>query len=59
MENSLARLPQYELNDDGAMKEWLYPGLKDNYHHRHLSHLYGLFPGEKLRLCGPGVVHRL
>jgi len=35
----------YEINDDGAMKEWLWPGLKDNYEHRHFSHLYGVFPG--------------
>jgi alpha-L-fucosidase 2 len=41
----IADLPVYEINDDGAMKEWLWPGLKDNYEHRHFSHLYGVFPG--------------
>ncbi len=41
----LARLPDYEINDDGAIKEWLHPAFKDNYHHRHQSHLYPLFPG--------------
>lgn len=41
----LARLPEYEVNEDGAFREWLYPGLRDNYHHRHQSHLYPLFPG--------------
>ncbi|MEI8242178.1 MAG: glycoside hydrolase N-terminal domain-containing protein [bacterium] len=40
-----ARLPDYAVNADGALREWLRPELKDNYHHRHLSHLYGLFPG--------------
>jgi alpha-L-fucosidase 2 len=38
-------LPKYAKNEDGAMREWLWPGLKDNYKHRHLSHIYGLFPG--------------
>lgn len=41
----LERLPAYEINADGALREWLHPGLKDNYHHRHQSHLYPLFPG--------------
>ena len=41
----LSRLPEYETNEDGAMREWLHPPLKDNYHHRHLSHIYPLFPG--------------
>ena len=41
----LSRLPEYEINGDGALREWLYPGFEDNYHHRHQSHLYPLFPG--------------
>ncbi|MHA1683434.1 MAG: glycosyl hydrolase family 95 catalytic domain-containing protein [Promethearchaeota archaeon] len=41
----LEKLPDYQVNQDGAMKEWIHPDLKDNYHHRHLSHVYGLFPG--------------
>ncbi len=41
----LAKLPDYGINADGALREWLYPGLDDNYHHRHQSHLYPLFPG--------------
>lgn len=44
----LDRLQAYEINKDGALKEWLYPGLEDNYHHRHLSHLYPLFPGTEV-----------
>jgi len=41
----LEKLPPYEVNADGALREWLHPGLTDNYHHRHQSHLYPLFPG--------------
>ncbi|MFH1568561.1 MAG: glycoside hydrolase family 95-like protein, partial [Gemmatimonadota bacterium] len=41
----LARLPAYEVNADGALREWLHPRFPDNYHHRHQSHLYPLFPG--------------
>lgn len=41
----LAGLPAYEVNEDGALREWLHPRFADNYHHRHQSHLYPLFPG--------------
>lgn len=41
----LSRLPEYAINEDGAIMEWLHPSFKDNYHHRHQSHLYPLFPG--------------
>ena len=44
-EKMLAAIPQYEINSDGAIKEWLHPDFKDNYHHRHQSHIYPLFPG--------------
>ena len=41
----LSAIPEYEINEDGAIKEWLHPDFKDNYHHRHQSHIYPLFPG--------------
>jgi hypothetical protein len=41
----LARLPDYQINSDGALKEWTTPLLEDNYAHRHASHLYALFDG--------------
>ncbi len=41
----LAKLPAYQINSDGAVKEWSTPALADNYAHRHVSHLYALFTG--------------
>ncbi len=41
----IARLPAYAVNEEGALKEWIHPELHDYYLHRHLSHLYPLFPG--------------
>ena len=41
----LARMPAYQINKDGAGKEWSWPGLEDNYAHRHCSHFYALFDG--------------
>jgi hypothetical protein len=41
----LAKLPDYVINQDGALAEWAYPGLGDKYNHRHSSHMYGIWPG--------------
>ncbi|MEU3605593.1 glycoside hydrolase N-terminal domain-containing protein [Streptomyces sp. NPDC035033] len=38
------RLPPYRTNGDGALAEWARPGLGDRYDHRHLSHLYPVWP---------------
>lgn len=44
-EDMLSRIPEYRINDDGALCEWLHDDFKDNYKHRHQSHIYPLFPG--------------
>jgi len=44
----LAKLPPYLLEPDGAMKEWAWPTLTDRYVHRHISHLYGAWPGDEI-----------
>lgn len=44
----LAKIPPYMINEDGAVKEWMHPDIKDNYHHRHLSHIYPVFPGAEI-----------
>jgi alpha-L-fucosidase 2 len=41
----LSRIPEYEINEDGAVKEWMHDFFTDNYHHRHESHIYPIFPG--------------
>jgi hypothetical protein len=44
-EKMLAKMPDYMINEDGAIKEWLTPNLEDNYDHRHSSQLYALLDG--------------
>ncbi len=44
----LNRLPEYRINEDGALAEWIDPVYQDRYDHRHLSHLYPVFPGSQL-----------
>ncbi|MGV9843037.1 glycosyl hydrolase family 95 catalytic domain-containing protein [Streptomyces fungicidicus] len=42
------RLPPHRINGDGALAEWARPGLEDSYDHRHLSHLYGVWPLDEI-----------
>ncbi len=44
----LKRIPPYQKNDDGAIKEWMHPFYTDNYSHRHQSHIYPVFPGTEV-----------
>jgi len=41
----LGKMPEYMVNDDGALKEWTHKSLGENYDHRHESHLYPVWPG--------------
>ena len=45
----LDHLPTYRVNKDGALAEWVDSRYADVYNHRHLSHLYPVFPGSSLR----------
>ncbi|KAF4839137.1 Alpha-L-fucosidase 2 [Colletotrichum tropicale] len=49
VEEALERLPPLVINSDGLIQEW---GLKDYKEqepgHRHVSHLFGLCPGESI-----------
>ncbi|HJN15393.1 MAG TPA: glycoside hydrolase family 95 protein, partial [Armatimonadota bacterium] len=47
-EAMLGRIPPYQVNEDGAVREWMHPFFDDNYHHRHQSHLYPIFPGTEV-----------
>lgn len=39
----LAKLPAYQLNEAGELREWCWQDLADNHAHRHASHLIGLY----------------
>lgn len=47
-EEMLKHIPAYGVNDEGAMREWIHKDFDDNYNHRHLSHIYPLFPGQEI-----------
>ena len=41
-------LPEYEATEDGDVREWQWPDLTQRYNHRHLSHIYPMFPGREI-----------
>lgn len=52
----IAKIPAYQVNADGAVREWMHPAYEDQYHHRHQSHLYPVFPGKEVtRETDPGL----
>lgn len=42
-EAMLAKMPPYQLNANGELREWMWKDLQDNHNHRHASHLFGLY----------------
>ncbi|HEV2324210.1 MAG TPA: glycoside hydrolase N-terminal domain-containing protein [Terracidiphilus sp.] len=44
----LSKLPPCLLGPDGVLKEYAWPALADRYVHRHISHLYGAWPGDEI-----------
>lgn len=44
------KLPPYVINSDGGLAEWGWPGLKDNYIHRHMSQLLPVWPYREITL---------
>lgn len=44
-EMMLTKMPEYMIDEDGMIKEWLTPKLENNDAHRHSSQLYPLYDG--------------
>jgi hypothetical protein len=44
----LAKMPPCLVELDGTLKEWAWPTLQEHYSHRHISHLYGAWPGDEI-----------
>lgn len=41
----LSKLPPFKTGSFGQIREWLLDYPETEIHHRHVSHLYGLYPG--------------
>lgn len=47
-EEQLNALPYYLLDEEGALKEWAWESVEENYNHRHVSHHYDVWPGRAI-----------
>ena len=45
---ALARLLPYKIGHKGNLQEWFYDWEDEDPHHRHQSHLFGIYPGHRL-----------
>ena len=45
---ALARLQHYKIGHKGNLQEWFYDWEDEDPHHRHQSHLFGIYPGHHL-----------
>lgn len=43
-ENLMSKIPEYMYDETGALKEWATADFEENNLHRHLSHLYCVWP---------------
>lgn len=43
--NALKKLPPLKVGKEGQLQEWYLDYPESEIHHRHVSHLYGLYPG--------------
>lgn len=50
LEADLALLPPHLTGNDGRLMEWLEEYRETDPHHRHVSHLYALHPGNQISL---------
>lgn len=48
LEDAMKRLPPMQIGQWGQLQEWMYDWDKQDDRHRHVSHLYGLFPSNQI-----------
>jgi alpha-L-fucosidase 2 len=45
---ALSRLQPYKIGKKGNLQEWFYDWEDEDPHHRHQSHLFGIYPGHNI-----------
>lgn len=50
LESARKQLPPLQISKEGYLMEWLEDYKETDIHHRHVSHLYGLHPGNQITL---------
>lgn len=47
-DEALSRLQPYKIGKKGNLQEWFYDWEDEDPHHRHQSHLFGIYPGHNI-----------
>ena len=45
VKETVRKLPPWKIGREGQLQEWFYDYEEADVNHRHISHLYGLYPG--------------
>ncbi|WP_254070916.1 glycoside hydrolase N-terminal domain-containing protein [Pedobacter sp. L105] len=53
LEIAIKKLPPDQVGKDGRLMEWLKEYKEVDPHHRHVSHLWGLYPGHEITTDNP------
>lgn len=53
----LDRLPGYKIGRQGNLQEWYHDWEDADPHHRHQSHLIGLYPGHSIERCDTALIN--
>ncbi|WP_319501377.1 glycoside hydrolase family 95 protein [uncultured Draconibacterium sp.] len=48
IKTTMQKLPPMQIGKWGQLQEWMYDWDNPNDHHRHVSHLYGLYPSNQI-----------
>lgn len=53
IKEALGKLPPMKIDSQGRLMEWLEEYKETDVNHRHVSHLYGLYPGNSINSTTP------
>jgi len=54
---AVSALPPDQIGKDGRLMEWLTDYQETDIHHRHVSHLWGLYPGDEITTGTPDLAN--
>lgn len=57
VKNALQKLPSWKIGKEGQLQEWFYDYPEAEVHHRHVSHLFGLYPGNQIHKEDEELIH--
>ncbi len=50
LRTAVSKLPPMQIGRHGQLQEWMHDRDRTDDHHRHVSHLYGLYPGNQISI---------